>query len=143
MGAWGHKTFENDGACDFLDTLQGAGPDALAIALQRVVNLPPDAYLDVDDATAAIAAAELVAAAHGGGDDRLPKRARAWLFASRIEARRVTTQLAHQAVTRVYTTSELRDLWDDGTADSIWHHDIRALLARLPPESEPPGGRAG
>ena len=44
---------------------------------------------------------------------------------------RVTTHLAHRAVSRVYTTSELRDLWDDGSADSIWHHDIRALLARL------------
>lgn len=131
MGAWGHKTFENDGACDFLDTLQGVGADAIDVALQGVVRRAADDYLDVDDATAAIAAAEVVAAAHGAGDDRLSKYARKWLLEFRVHARRIPLSLALRAVERVYAASELRDLWDDGGADSIWHADVRVLAERL------------
>ena len=63
MGAWGSKAFENDGACDFLGGLAEGDGGALQRSLEAIATMDRDAYLDVDDATAGVAAAELVAAA--------------------------------------------------------------------------------
>ncbi len=131
MGAWGSKAFENDGACDFLDDLLGSGEGALAAVLSGIAAMDRGAYLDVDDATAGVAAAELVAAAHGGGDDRLSPAAKRWLVTSRDEAKAVGAGVALRAVERIYAASELRDLWSEGGGTSEWHDQMRELSRRL------------
>lgn len=131
MGAWGSKAFENDGACDFLDDLAGGGTDALASVLTGIAAMAPGEYLDVDDATAGVAAAELVAAAHGAGDDRLSPAAKRWLGAARDEAKALSPATALRAVERIYAASELRDLWSEGSGTSEWHDHMRELSRRL------------
>lgn len=66
MGAWGHGSFQNDCALDWLAELEAGGIEAIREALQPSAH----EYIEVDDASNAIAAAvEIVAAARGHGAD--------------------------------------------------------------------------
>jgi len=131
MGAWGHKSFENDSALDWLGDLADGEKSLVGEALDAVTSADEDDYLEVDEASAALAAAELVAAALGKGDDRLNEDAAAWLEEHRAVAQGIGAARARKAVERVYKASELRELWDENGEDTEWHADVRELLARL------------
>ena len=132
MGAWGEKAFQNDSALDWLDELEADGLPALHDILAAVAGSPADDYLDVDEGSPAIAAAEIVAAALGHGRDRIPKRVIRWLDANASAITADDLVLARRAVERVVAEgSELRELWDDAGLDSEWHADVRILLTRL------------
>jgi hypothetical protein len=132
MGAWGEKAFENDGAMDWLAELEPLGVAAIHRALSTAAETSGDDYLDVDDGTAAIAAAEIVAAARGKGRDRVPKRLFAWLDANAAAIGSDVLALARRAVERVLgANSELRALWDEGGVDNAWRGEVRELLVRL------------
>lgn len=131
MGAWGHKSFENDSALDWLCDLGDAEPSLVSETLDAVGDAAEDAYVDVDEACAALAAAELVAAALGKGDDRLNKDAASWLKDSRAVVETVGAARARRAVERLFKSSELRKLWDENGANTEWHADVRELLERL------------
>jgi hypothetical protein len=131
MGAWGHKAFENDSALDWLGELMRGDPSLVGEALDAVADSDDDEYLEVDEASAALAAAELVAAALGKGDDRLSDDAASWLAEHRAAARDVGARRARRAVQRVLESSELRELWDENGDDTEWHAEVRELLKRL------------
>jgi len=131
MGAWGHGTFENDSALDWFGELAEGDPSLVGEALDVAGGSAEDAYLEVDEASAALAAAELVAAALGKGDDRLREEAAEWLNENRDAVREIGAARARQAVERVYERSELRELWDENGEETDWHIDVRELLARL------------
>lgn len=132
MGAWGEKAFENDSALDWFNDLQAEGVEALRHLLESVAETDEADYLDIDDGAASIAAAEIVAAARGRGRDRVTKPVIAWLDANADELVEEDIVLAAGAVERVVTgSSELRELWEEGGADSAWHADVRTLLTRL------------
>ncbi len=134
MGAWGDKAFENDSACDWFGELESEGVSALRAMLTLVAEFDADDYLDVDEGSAAIAAAEIVAAALGKGRDRLSDDALAWLDANPAAITPADRALAQRAVARVDgDESELRALWDENGADTAWHLGIRELQARLAP----------
>lgn len=129
MGAWGHRSFQNDSALDWIGELQGARVGAVTRALQRI---PKRGYVEVDDASAAIAAAEVVAAARGHACTGLPDEVADWLDAN---AKHITARhavLARTAVLRVQTTSELQELWAEGRKPkNEWTREVDKLLARL------------
>ena len=132
MGAWGAKAFENDSALDWFNDLEAEGVDALRHLLESVAETEEADYLDIDDGAAAIAAAEIVAAACGCGRDRVTKPVIAWLDANASELVEEDLTLAAAAVERVVAeNSELRELWEAGDTDSPWHTDVRTLLTRL------------
>ncbi|HSO30946.1 MAG TPA: DUF4259 domain-containing protein [Labilithrix sp.] len=132
MGAWGEKAFENDSALDWLADLEAEGVDALRDLLASVADTDDEEYLDVDDGAAAIAAAEIVAAARGRGRDRLTKEVIGWLDDNASDLVAEDLVLACRAVERVVAgSSELRELWEEGGSDSPWHADVRTLLTRL------------
>ncbi len=133
MGAWGHKTFENDSALDWLGDLADEDASLIGDALDAIVGADEGTYIEVDQATAALAAAEFVASASGKGDDRLTHDAAAWLFDNRDAVRQIGAARAQRAVARVYESSELRELWDESGDDTAWHADVRELLRRLSP----------
>jgi hypothetical protein len=60
MGAWGEGNFENDSVLDWLAELGDAAQ--VKAALDAVAGAPPDAYLEVDECSAALGAAEVLAA---------------------------------------------------------------------------------
>jgi hypothetical protein len=131
MGAWGHESFANDAALDWLGDLTDRGPELISETLDRVANAADDAYLDADDCSSALAAAELVAAAHGRGVDRLTDNGREWLSANQSAAEQVDAALARRAAARVLESSELRELWNDGEQSSEWQADVKELLRRF------------
>lgn len=131
MGAWGHGAFENDSALDWLADLAEGDASLVAEALAAVADADADEYIEVDDASAALVAAELVAAALGKGDDRLNDDATSWLDAHRASVRDLGAAGARRAVARVLESSELSELWGENGDDTPWHLDVRALLERL------------
>ena len=138
MGAWGEKAFENDSALDWLAELDGRGLAMLRETLAEVAGLHVDDYLDVDDGTSAIAAAEIVAAALERQRDRVPKKLHTWLDTHEGALVGDDRVLARQAVARVLAArSELRELWEEDGTESAWHVDVRALLGRLGGDAVP------
>jgi hypothetical protein len=128
MGAWGEKPFENDSALDWLGDLDGV--EDLRSTLASVAD--GDDYLEVDDCSAAIAAAEIVAAACDGKLDRLAEDASAWLGRHGKQLAASDRALAARAVQRVLgSDSELAELWDEGGTDNEWRRDAAGLVARL------------
>jgi Domain of unknown function (DUF4259) len=63
MGAWGHGSFENDDAADWVHEFELQGASAVVPAQESVSKIPEDEYLEAPEASVAIAAAEIVAAA--------------------------------------------------------------------------------
>jgi hypothetical protein len=122
VGAWGTESFENDAALDWLGDLAEGEPAQFRDALALVRGAEPDDYVDADDACAALAAAELVAAARTGKNERLPDDA--------AVIRPDDAALARAAIERVLTGSELGELWHEGNAEP-WRASVAELLRRL------------
>ena len=135
MGAWGTGSFENDDALNFLDRLEGHGVVAVTQAFREVTSLDADDYVEVDSASSAIAAAELVAAGHDGEVSQLPEPARQWLDKHHGSVATPDIQsVARRAVERVLMGSELKDLWSEGDDDAeaaAWEQSVRDLIQRL------------
>lgn len=132
MGAAaGTGTFDDDDANDWLDSFESDGPTAIETALTTVTELGREEYLEAPEASHALAAAELVAAALTGEDDRLPDGFKP-RFARHVDAINDAdlTALARKAVLRVLRNSELKELWDDAD-DEEWEEGVRDLLERL------------
>jgi hypothetical protein len=130
MAAWGERAFQNDAALDWLKELRAGGLDVLRRTLTDVALTGELHELDADDGAAAIAAAELVAAAFGFGRGRVPQEAHAWLDANQHAFNAADLRLAKRAVRRVLApNSELSALWDDGGGQNAWHADVSALLS--------------
>lgn len=135
MGAWSTGSFDNDDAMDFVARLESDGADAIQAALAEVTGLDAQHYLEAPEASCAIAAAEIVAAARDGDVSRLPDDAREWLDDCRdsIVAPSLLAS-AHRAVERVLSHSELKELWEEGGANAntkAWEDGVRALIKRL------------
>ncbi len=133
MGAWGHTAFANDSALDWLGDLTDGDPSLVGAALDAAGDADAATYIEVDEASAALAAGELVSAALGKGEERLNPDAADWLAVEehRAGAKAVGAARARRAVLRVFENSELRELWDENGEDTDWHRDVRELLERL------------
>lgn len=132
MGAWGHGNFENDDALDWLQEFENGGAAAVAAALDRVTSLNEGDYLEAPEASMALAAAEIVAAARSGDSSSLPADVRPML--TRHQQSLSSTALldsARRAVTRILQQSELKDLWEDSPDRQMWQDGVQNLLPRL------------
>lgn len=130
MGAWGPGSFENDDAVDWLaDLVDGGGMDVVQSAFDGVADAE---YLEAPEASAAVAAAEVVAALAGRAMDDLPVEAAEWVAAHQRHPGEMLVKRARAAVQRVRTGSELNELWEEDGADaSEWHAAVDDLLRRL------------
>lgn len=126
MGAWGVGSFENDGALDYLASVEEVGASLIAGSLGQPF-VEPD--LEMDDAVEVLVAAEIVAAIATGKLDRMPEGADAFLKSlgdlSGMKA------LAHAAVTIVRDRSELSEIWAETDSHQQWLDDVNALLPRI------------
>ena len=129
MGAWGPEPFENDSALDWASDLEGATLDTVRDALSEVLSAK--GYIEVDEASAAVAAAELVAAALGQGGTTLPEDVAGWLQHEKAHVTTSDVTLALEALDRVLAGSELQQLWDEGGLDNPWRSRILELRRRL------------
>jgi uncharacterized protein DUF4259 len=130
MGAWGHDSFENDAAGDWKDQLCDSTDVSPVIDAFRAV-VENDGYVEVDESSAAVAAAEVVAALCDKASQTLPDEVRIWV---RQHPNVVDAQLVHmslRALGRVETDSEVQELWDETDDSEDWHAVISDLRARL------------
>jgi hypothetical protein len=117
----------NDTARDWIAALPSQGAALVSSALESVAGAQADDYVDADASHKALAAAELVAAAHKDERSRLTKEAADWCL--RNDATIVhLTPLAAKAVRRVLTSSELLERW---RGSPIGFPTWRAILGEL------------
>ena len=129
MGAWGHRSFENDGALDWLADLQVQGVRLIRRTLAGVARAKAKGWIDVDDAQAAIAAAEVIAAARGRPARGCPAEVTEWIASRRGALGPSYSPLARRAVEQVRDRSELQELWEGSSRG--WRRAIANLLERL------------
>lgn len=128
MGAWGVGSLENDDASDWVDELADANDFEVGWRAFDAVNAD---YVEAPEASVALAAAEVVAAALGQPAASLPDEVTTWVddhhgIFTRDDARR-----ALAAVDRVIAEeSELVELWNDA-GDDKWALAVSHLRARL------------
>ena len=110
MGAWGVGPFSNDEAADFVGDLADADGSEARATLLRVLQLPPDEYVELPDACTAIAAAALVAIRQGYTPPDGGELATTVEFEADPELRRASAM----ALRRVRDAdSEWAELWDE------------------------------
>lgn len=131
MSAWGDGVFEDDQACDWLDQLIESGKStAIDKALSVALKAKPG-RLEADEASAALAAAEVVAAARGHRHADFPDDAKEWLATSGYVPTESSLVLCVKTVERVRDDSELMELWAEGDELPAWKRGISGLLGRL------------
>lgn len=132
MGAWGHKSFENDDASDWVYDFEEGGIGAVKDAFAGVLNTAADDYLEAPEASMALAAAEVVAAARDGDTSRLSEPA-ANAFRGHGDWTGIDDLVAAagRAIDRILQASELRELWEETDDYADWQADVAALKSRL------------
>jgi hypothetical protein len=129
-GAWGPRTFDNDDALDWVHACtESKGNPVIASALE--IAMQPGA-LQSPEGAAAIAAAEVVAAAKGKPSKELPKELSEWLNHQPKQEIAKFAPLARKALARVKDPqiSELAQLWKE-SEDKQWAKTVAELEARL------------
>lgn len=133
MGAWAYGSFDNDDAADFLTDVTGHGDLSL---IREVFDnmLTSTEYVEAPDASQAIAAAEILAAALGRPtpaalrEDELGQ----WISRIRPAVEPELVDRARDALTRILAPqSELRELWEDTAEFQDWQAAVKELLQQL------------
>lgn len=133
MGAWGIGVYENDGAGDFLAELRDAAAprEVLAYAVESGLN---EDYLEVDEGTAALTAAAVIAAITTGVAPQDEPTAAATVAALSLSASDVAPLIpvALEALDRVAAEdSELAELWDEVDKGDEWRATVDAVRTQL------------
>ncbi|MBX3031271.1 MAG: DUF4259 domain-containing protein [Chloroflexi bacterium] len=132
MGAWGGGSFDNDDAMDWLAELEDSDDaEVLRSALDAVADADAGDYVEVPDASCALAAAEVIAAGSGAPAASLPPEALAWVSAHHDGVTAGMVRHAYQVVVRVAGDSELRELWDESAHRDEWRTVVIDLQRRL------------
>ncbi|MEM6483662.1 MAG: DUF4259 domain-containing protein [Pseudomonadota bacterium] len=129
MGAFGAGTSDNDDALDFLEVLvESDDSGTLIAALDEALAAD---YLEMPEASAALVAAEALAAKNLRPVGDLPPDLAAWVQRSRFLLTEPLLSKAIKAVSRVGSDSELNDEWSASDAPGEWHAALSDLKERL------------
>lgn len=129
MGASGYSAFENDDAMDWLAELEDAEDTSVLVnAFDEISDVSED-YIEIPEASIAIAAAEVVAALLGRTAISLPEEVMEWVE-GRGEMPSAVVNQARSAVNRILVDSELQGVWED-SGSSDWKACVEDLLRRL------------
>jgi hypothetical protein len=133
MGAWGFGSFDNDDAADFMaDATESGDLSLVRGALDNV--LTSTEYVEAPDASQAIAAAEIVAAALGRPTPAAQREEELTSWIARIRPT-IDSELAAQArdaLTRILApNSELRELWEEAEEFPEWQSAVSELGQHL------------
>ncbi len=129
MPGWGTGSFENEDAQTFLGALNAKEPDELKSVLARAAE--SNEYLNSPESCIVIAAAEVVASAKGMPPEKVPPQVAAFVEKIDGEPSAEMNDLARQAVEKVRTNSELKDLWLEADGLNEWSAALRDLEQRL------------
>lgn len=133
MGTWGTGSFENDDAADFMiDVLDSGDLSLIREALDNV--LTSTEYVEAPDATLAIVAAEIVAAARGRPTlaAQQEEGLADWLAHVRPAIDADLVRQARDALARILAeNSELRELWEETDEAPAWRAVMDELATQL------------
>jgi hypothetical protein len=135
MGAWAAHAFGNDNALDWFGEEFVREPvGAVKSVIGLVLNATASDYLESPEGCAGLAAAEIVAIAHGrartGEEQELVNQVRP--HAEAIMSVPQIKQDALGAVDRIEgSNSELNELWNEDNPDSEWTEQNADLRSRL------------
>lgn len=135
MGTWGTGIFDNDSACDWAqDLAESSDLSVIEAALDGVLEAGSE-YLEVDEATEALAAAEAIARLQGnwGVQDAYTERVDAWVKKTKLVPTPGLAQKAVRAIERVLLPpSELLELWEEaGDHFDEWRATVDDLRSRI------------
>ncbi len=133
MGAWDFGALDNDDAQDFISDLISTGGDRwrmVELALALVIDA--DGGTEVPEESAALAAAEVVAAAASGSTSvGLDEELAEWVMRTAPKHLHMLSQDAIRVIERLAAQSELRDLWKDAGDLRPWLSSLADLKKRL------------
>lgn len=131
----GISVFESDSAGSFISDLFTTGYGLIEVALDNVLD--DDNTATVIECEEALVAAEFIAAALGNPAFDFPEDGREWLIDNlpqgSDEYMQVTalSEKAAEAIDRIVTDSELRELWDGNVSYDDWFGNLVELQKRL------------
>lgn len=142
MGAWGHGSFENDTAGDWIwglkpvkKSLLGKVKNPFAYPMSAIDKLlKSDLYIDAPEGEEAIAAAECLAAAQGNPPTNAPEELEKWSASlNGVSPDPDMIDRAKQALLKVRNDeqSEIRELWKESEYFDTWQASIDNLITRL------------
>lgn len=148
MGAWGIGVFENDSALDwagdfcdaknkkaFLEkTFKTIVPTKAGLAFEKLQGKlfgGEESYIEEDEASSALAAAEIVAALNNKPCRDLSEEVVQWIEDNKEKDLDALKQLALAAVEIVKNKSELRELWEESEEFGSWITLVEELEDRL------------
>jgi hypothetical protein len=134
VGAWGHRSFDNDAANDWAYGLEDTADLSLVESALDDLESVGDDYLDQDVACNALAACEVLARCIGnaGYRDAYTEKVDAWVAAHSLKPSPSLLNRASLAIRRILSdSSELRELWEDSDGGQRWREAIEDLAARL------------
>ena len=131
-GAWDSGSFDNDDALDWVNQcVRSTGTSFILSTLK--VALGGD-YLEAPECSAAVAAAEVIAASNGKASKALPKELSSWLVQQNRAEIAKLAPLATRVVSRILNgpKSELQELWQENKKDfPKWKSHMQNLISRL------------
>ena len=132
-GAWDVGPFENDDALDWVWELESSSDlSAIEAALRAGAN--NDSYIEAPTGSAAIAAAEVVAALLGKPHPQLPDEVKSWVSKNSMLKGDKLVGLATEVIESVQdpANSELAQLWSEsGEFFGEWESSLSDLQQRL------------
>jgi hypothetical protein len=129
MGAWSIEHFDNDAALDWLyDFSMDPSVQALEDTFKAVADT--EDYIESDDGSAVLAAAEVIAAAKGKKSTAYPEDTEVF---SRLKISPELIARALQAIDIVsrQDNSELKELWQESDEYEDWQKAVDELKERL------------
>ena len=134
MGAWSHESFGNDDACDWAAELAEREDLALIAATLDAVVANGDKYLEIPEASRAIAAAEAVARLQGrfGMRDGHSEPVDEWVGRVKLVPPESLARTARQVLERILVApSELLEIWGEAEDGDAWFEAVKDLKARI------------
>lgn len=129
MGAFGAGVFDNDDALDWLEELLASSDTGLI--LRALDDALASDYLEMPEASAALVAAEVLAARNLRASPSLPEDLRTWTERADLVLTEQMLARAQTAVSRVATESELAEVWAESGAAEEWQASLVDLRERL------------
>jgi hypothetical protein len=134
MGYWDTGIFDNDVAMDWIyDLTEQEDSELIANTIYSNYHIyqdNPDEDLDMDEASEALASAEVVAILSGSINTNIPEELNEWLKGKVLKTDQLK-KMAKSVVISIRDKSELREAWNESDSFHEWLNTIEDLIKRL------------
>jgi hypothetical protein len=131
MGTWGDSVLENDDAADFLEELKQTSNGWRAVR-RALAEASRSTYVEAAEASHALAAAEIVAAARGNAPPALDKSLATWAQRHPPKDLAALANSSLEAIRRIEgANSELAELWARSSEQTKWTAQLIELIHRI------------